>query len=180
MIKGIKVKLDVIEGMDYYWKATSEKEKVGESFINDIASMPEMSYTYDDEFTSESVRRALSAVSNRERFTSENKKEGRFWNYNMWVMEDLDYTDMMIKPVKVLNLSALIEKLNGEENKGDYEYLEVIFVPGHLDECYIVDNKLIINFFMVKPDLYDDDKVFFGEAPLVDFIEGKLKELLTK
>lgn len=180
MIKGIKVKLDVIEGMDYYWKATSEKEKVGESFINDIANMTEMSYTYDDEFTSESVRKALSAVSNRERFTSENKKEGRFWNYNMWVMEDLDYTDMMIKPVKILNLSGLIDKLNEEENKAGHEYLEVIFVPGHLDEYYIVDNKLIINFFMVKPDLYDEETVFLGEVPLGDFIEEKLKELLAK
>jgi len=37
MIKRIKVNLDVVEAMLYYWQATSEKEKVGEPYILSIA-----------------------------------------------------------------------------------------------------------------------------------------------
>ena len=37
MIKSIKVNLDVIEAMLYYWQATSEKEKVGSLYIISIA-----------------------------------------------------------------------------------------------------------------------------------------------
>lgn len=173
----IKVNLEIIEGMLYYWQATSEKEKVGESYLNNIANMDSMKLIYDGEFNAESVRRALSAISNREIFSGENRKEGRFWNNNMWMMEDLSYTDMMVKPLKVLNLNSMIEKLNTYEGSSKYEEIEVSFVPGHLDEYKIVDNKLIINFFRVKPSLYDDS-TSIGEKELIDFIEEKLLELL--
>lgn len=176
-MKRIKVKLDVIEGMLYYWQATSEKEKVGESFLNDIANMPAMKLIYDDEFNEESVRRALSAISNREMFAGKNKKEGRFWNNNMWMLEDLGYTDMMVSPLKTLNLSSLIEKFENLENSTKYEEIEVIFVPGHLDVYNIIDNKLIINFFRVKPSLYDEN-TFIEEKDITDFIEEKIIELL--
>lgn len=176
-MKRIKVKLDVIEGMLYYWQATSEKEKVGESFLNDIANMPAMKSIYDDEFNEESVRRALSAISNREIFSGKNKKEGRFWNNNMWMLEDLGYTDMMVSPLKTLNLSSLIEKLKDVSNSSKYEEIEVIFVPGHLDVYKIIDNRLIINFFRVKPSLYDEN-TFIEEKDIVDFIEEKIVELL--
>lgn len=174
----IKVNLDVIEGMLYYWQATSEKEKVGEAYLNDIANMPAMKLIYDDEFTEESVRRALSAISNREMFAGENKKEGRFWNNNMWMLEDLGYTDMMVSPIKTLNLSILTEKLKDAENSSKYEEIEVIFVPDHLEVYRIVDNKLIINFFRVKPSLYDES-TSIEEKDIVDFIEEKIIELLS-
>lgn len=173
----IKVNLEVIEAMLYYWQATSEKEKVGEGYLNDIANMPAMKMIYDNEFNEESVRRALSAISNREIFAGETKQEGRFWNNNMWMLEDLGYTDMMVKPLKTLNLDSIIEKLNMSENSSKYEEIEVAFVPGHLDEYKIIDNKLIVNFFRVKPSLYDES-TSIGEKELIDYIEEKIIELL--
>ncbi|SCZ04548.1 TDE2712 family protein [Alkaliphilus peptidifermentans] len=178
MVKRIKTKLDVIEGMLYYWQATSEREKVGETYLNSLANQPEMNYIYDDEFNRESVRRALSAISNREIFHSENKKERIFWNNNMWMMEDLDYTKTMVAPLKTLNLDLLVEKLNSKSIDSHIEELEVIFIPGHADEYKITDDKLIINFFRVKPDLYEDDKVTIGDKPIIDYIEEKLNELI--
>ncbi len=179
MIQRIVVNLDVVEAMLYYWQATSDKEKVGESYLNNISQMHQMKHLYGEEFKEESVRRALSAISNREIFSGQNKKEGRFWNNNMWMLEDLEYTDMMIKPLKTLNLNLLLEKLKEFPKADKYDDLEVVFLPGHLEEYYLVDNKLIVNFFRVKPSLYDDE-VFIGEVKLLDFIEEKLMELLKK
>lgn len=173
----IKVNLEIVEAMLYYWHATSDKEKVGEGYLNNIANMDSMKQIYDAEFNEESVRRALSAISNREIFSGKNRKEGRFWNNNMWMLEDLEYTDMMVKPLKTLNLNSMIEKLKACEDSSKYEEIEVSFVPGHLDEYKIVDNKLLINFFRVKPSLYDET-TSIGEKELMDFIEEKLLELL--
>lgn len=178
MIKRIIVKLDVIEAMLYYWQASSEKEKVGESYLNNIADFNEMNYIYDDEFNGESVRKVLSAISNREIFKSEIKKERKFWNNNMWMMEDLEYTKMMVTPLKTLNLDTIIEKLNNKNNNIKYEELEVVFIPGHEGEYLVKENKLIINFFRVKPDLYEDNKVTIGETLLLDYIEEKLTEVI--
>ncbi len=180
MIKQIKVKLDTVEGMLYFWQATKDREKVGETYLNNMASFPEMEYIYDDEFNKESVRMALSAISNREIFHSESKKERKYWNNNMWMMEDLGYTNMMVTPLKVLNLDAITEKLNNKGIISKYEELEVFFIPAHQDEYSIHDNKLIINFFRVKPDLVEEDKLFIGETPIIDYIEEKLVELLNK
>ncbi|KAB3536031.1 hypothetical protein F8154_04515 [Alkaliphilus pronyensis] len=178
MVKRIKIKLDVIEGMLYYWQATSEREKVGEAYLNSQAQQPEMSYIYDNEFNSESVRRALSAISNREIFHSDNKKERVFWNNNMWMMEDLDYTKLMVAPLKTLNLDSLVEKINSHNKNISHEELELIFLPSHTDEYKIIDNKLIINFFRVKPDLYEENKASIGDKPITAYIEEKIQELL--
>jgi len=180
MIKRIRVKLNVIEGMLYYWQATAEKEKVGELYIINMAKLPEMDYLYDDEFNQESMRKVLSAVSNREVLNSNSKKERKFWNNNMWMLEDLEYTNMMIKPLKTLNLDSIIDGLNSINDLNKYEELEVIFLPGLHDEYLIVENKLIINFFRVKPDLYNEDNVMIGETLLVDYIKEKLIELVSK
>lgn len=180
MVKRIKIKLNVVEGMLYFWQATSEREKVGEAYLNNMASFPEMSYLYNEEFNKESVRRALSAISNREIFHSDTKPERVYWNNNMWMMEDLSYTHQMISPLKVLNLDAIVEGLNQVSNPRVYEELEVIFLPGHQQEYMISENKLIINFFRVKPDIYGTGKVTIGEVELAEYIEDKLKELLEK
>lgn len=178
MIKRINIKLNVIEGMLYFWQATSEREKVGESYLNNIANLPEMSYLYNEEFGKESVRRSLSAISNREIFHSDTKPERVFWNNNMWMMEDLSYTHQMIAPLKILNLDTIVEGLNKMSNPRGFQELEVIFLPGHQQEYIISDNKLIINFFRVKPDIYGTGKVTIGEVGLEEYIEEKLKELL--
>lgn len=180
MINRIKVKLDVIEGMLYFWQATSEGEKVGEAYINVISKYPEMEYLYDDEFNQESARKVLSAISNREIFKSSIKKERKFWNNNMWMTEDLEYTNMMVTPIKTLNLDSLVDSLNEKVEDINYEELEVIFIPGLEEEYFIKDNKLIINFFRVKPDLYEDNKVTIGDTLILNYIEEKLIEALNK
>ncbi len=166
-----------MEGMLYYWQATADKEKVSEQYLNDISSMPGLTLIYDNEFNAESVRKVLSAITNREPFSPSNKKEGRFWNNNMWMLEDLGYTDMMLKPLKKLNLDSLLESFQSlVEDK--YEELEIIICPMHLDDYKIIDNKLVINFFRVKPSDIDDSVSIDG-TEIKSYIEEKLKELLA-
>ncbi|MGH4138710.1 hypothetical protein [Clostridium sp.] len=178
MLQRIKVNLEAVEAMLYFWQAASEKENVPEKFFYDVADMPGLSCAYDDEFNGESVRRALSAIKNREPFVG-NKKERVFWNNNMWMMEDFEYTNAMASPVKKLNLDNLVGKLSKESGADKYAELEVIFSPLHSDEYIIKENKLVINFFRVKPD-FVQDKTFIGEIELNEYIEEKLKELMNK
>ncbi len=173
MLKRIKLNMDLIEAMLYFWQATNDREKVSEKYLNDVSNMDGLTLIYDNEFNAESVRKVLSAITNREPFSPSNKKEGRFWNNNMWMMEDLEYTNLMIQPLKKLNLDSLIEKLQNEK----YEELEVIISPMHLDEYKIADNKLVINFFRVKPGDIDDN-LYINEKEIKTYIEEKLKELL--
>ena len=180
MIKRIKINLDVVEAMLYYWQATSEKEKVGESYILSIGDFPEMEYLYGEGFDKESVRKVLSAISNREVLNSESKNDRKYWNNNMWMLEDLEFTNMMVTPLKTLNLNNLMDKLNGINEAFEYEQIEVIFVPGHLDEYVIDENKLVVNFFRVMPDLYEEGKVTIAGKDLKDYLEEKLVELVSK
>ena len=179
MINRIKVNLEAIEALLYFWQAVNDRENVSEMFIYDITTMPSLTLAYDEEFNGESVRRALSAIKNREIFSSINRKEGRFYNNNLWMMEDIQYTNLMVSPIKKLNLDYLVQTLNSKYDCSKYEELEVIFSPLHLDEYLIVDNKLIINFFRVKPSDFDDN-TFIGEKELKTYIEEKLEELLAK
>lgn len=141
--------------------------------------MPGLKYAYDTMFTSESVRRALSAIKNREIFSGINGQEGRFYNNNLWMLEDLSYTDRMVQPIKKLNLQFLVSKLNASQGSDNFQELEVVFSPLHLDEYLIKNNQLIINFFMVRPSDIDET-VFLGEKELTAFIEEKLKEVMKK
>lgn len=88
----------------------------------------------------------------------------------MWMLEDIDFTNMMIAPVKTLNLDDLKAKLP----KDDYE---VIFIPGHIDEFYIDGNKLIINFFKIMVSLFVEGKVTIAEKPFKEYIEEKLMSM---
>lgn len=177
MLRRIKVNMDLIEAMLYFWQATNDREKVSEKYLNDVSIMPGLTLIYDDEFNEESVRKVLSAITNREPFSPANKKEGRFWNNNMWMMEDLGYTDLMIQPLKKLNLDSLLEKLQNTSLNEEYEELDIIISPMHLDEYKIIDNKLIINFFRVKPSDIDDSISIAGKE-IKEYIEEKLKELI--
>lgn len=177
MIHRIKINLEVIEAMLYFWQAASEKEQVSEMFFYDVAAMPGLSLTYDDEFNGESVRRVLSAIKNREIFSNTNKKERRFWNNNMWMMEDLEYTKLMVQPLKRLNLDYLTEKLNTSGMDSKYDEIEVFFSPLHMDDYVIKNNKLIINFFKVKPSDFDEN-TYIGDTELNEYIETKIIELL--
>ncbi|MDD2586053.1 MAG: hypothetical protein PHT79_04425 [Syntrophomonadaceae bacterium] len=180
MIKNIKVNLEEIESMLYFWHATGEKEKVGEVYLNDVAAMPGLSACYDDEFNAESVRKVLSAITNREMLSEKTKKEGRFWNNNMWMTEDLEFTDMMVKPLKLLNLESLVAELQQVKGNDKYEKLEVVFSPLHFDEYIIKDNKVIINFFRVKPDDFEETVATIDGKDIKEYIKEKLVELLQK
>lgn len=176
-MKNINKNLDIIESLLYFWQATSENEKVGEQYFNDIKSNELMNYVYDEEFNEESFRKVLSAISNREPFSSDIKKERVFWNNNMWMTEDLEFTNMMVKPIKVLNLDDLVNQVNESVDKSKYDTVNIILVPGN-DFIYKIDeNNLIINFFKIMVDIYDTDKITIDQKPLVEYIKEKLIEL---
>ena len=173
MIERIIVNLDVVEALLFFWHSIKDRNKVSELFIFDVMDMPGLKYAYDDEFTPESVRKALSAITNRESFSGKNKKEGRFYSNNLWMLEDLSYTDRMIQPLKTLNLQSLVKKINATKSSNHFSELEVIFSPLHFEEYIIKDNKLIINFFSVKPN-DNNEQVYIGEKELLGYIEEKL------
>lgn len=177
MGKKIKINLEAIEAMLYYWHALKDKEKVAEKFIYDIAEMQGLKDAYDEEFDGESVRRALSAIKNREAFSSRSKKEARFWNNNLWMLEDLDFTDAMVQPLKTLNLDDLPENTEQDAREENGEEREVIFAPLHFDDFVIKGNKIIINFFKIK---LENGKAFLGDQELKEFIGKKLVELCSR
>lgn len=176
MISRIKVNLEAVEAMLYFWQAVNDRENISEMFIYDIAAMPGLALTYEDEFNEESVRRALSAIKNREIFSRSSKKEGRFYSNNLWMMEDLGYTNSMVAPLKKLNLEFLAAELNSKHPASKYDELEVIFAPLHVDEYLIKENKLIVNFFKVKPA---ENDTLIGDTEMKEYLKEKLEELLS-
>ena len=180
MVQAIKLNLEEIESMLYFWQATNDKEKVAETYLHEIASLPGLSSSYDSEFNGESVRKVLSAITNREILSQKTKKESRFWNNNMWMMEDLSYTDSMVKPLKKLNIDDLVEKVKNVEGSSNYNELEVRVSPLHVDDYIIKGNMLIINFFRVMPSLEDEGKTTIGGVEIKEYIKEKLEELLRK
>lgn len=180
MLNRVRLNLETVEAMLYYWQAAAEKDNVSEKFFYDVAEMPGLKVAYDEEFNGESVRRALSAIKNREPFDG-TKKEKKFWNNNMWMMEDLEFTQAMAAPLKKLNLDDILEELKKVENKHNVEEIEVIFSPLHSDEYIIHDNKLVINFFRIKVDFDGaEDEASIGGVSLKNYIKEKSIELLKQ
>jgi hypothetical protein len=177
MIKKIEIKFEAVEMMLYYWQSIAEREKVSESYLTEVADNKDMNYCYNMEFSPESVRKVLSAISNRELLNNATQAEKKFWNCNMWMVEDLDNMNNMVKPVKMLNLDYLVEKLN--EHNPKYENIEVHFIPGHEEEYKIEDNKLIINFFKIMINPMDETDIKITGKPFKEYIEEKLIELIS-
>lgn len=176
MINRIKIDFEAVEMMLYYWQSIAERQKVGETFLREVANNEDMSYCYNMEFNPESVRKVLSAISNRELLNNATKPERKFWSCNMWMVEDLDNMNNMVKPVKMLNLDNMIEKLNEKGSK--YEELEVHFIPGHESEYTIEENKLIINFFKIMVNPMDDTDIKISGKPFREYVEEKLFEMI--
>ena len=141
MSQDIKVNLDVIEMMLFYWESVASKDKMSDEYFMEIANKEEMKVLYKDGFSPESVRRVLSCISNREKLNNTSKEESKFWSQNMRMVEDLRLLHSMIEPVKHLNLSTLKEKLS---NKSD---IEVIFLPFPDGDYIVCENKIYFNFF---------------------------------
>lgn len=175
MLKTINKNLNVIESMLYFWQATKEKEKVGENYLVTLSEYEEMKLLYSDEFTSESVRKALSAISNREMLNGGTQKERQFWNNNMWMLEDMDYMKMMVEPLKMLNLDSLIQKINSQKSISA-EDIEVVFVPANKEEYLIKGNKLVINFFKITPDIMGEEITRIEGKEITEYIEEKIIE----
>ncbi|MGJ0845214.1 TDE2712 family protein [Tissierella praeacuta] len=175
MVKTIKINFDTVEMMLFIWQSIADKEKVVDSFFIELANKEEMKYLYNSDFNEDSVRKVLSAISNREVLNNSTKQERKFWNNNMWMLEDLGNMNNMVKPVKTLNLDDVKEKLSGETK---FEELEVIFIPGHEAEYYIDENKLVINFFRLMVDFMDETKVNISGKPLKEYVEEKLLEIV--
>ncbi len=176
MIDTITVNLDTIEMMLFFWQSVAERQKVADSFMWEVAEKEDMKYLYGDNFSKESIRKVLSAISNREVLNNPTKEESRFWNYNMWMLEDLENMNNMVGPVKKLNLDYLKEKLKNSET--DFNKIEVAFIPGHVDEYYTDENKLVINFFKLVVDFMDPTNVTIDGKTIKAYVEEKVDELL--
>lgn len=175
MLKTINKNLNVIESMLYFWQATKEKEKVGENYLVTLSEYEEMKLLYSEDFNEESVRKALSAISNREMLNGGTQKERQFWNNNMWMLEDMDYMKMMVEPLKTLNLDSLIEKINSQKTISS-EDIEVIFVPANKEEYLVKGNKLVINFFKITPDIMGEEITRIEGKEITEYIEEKIIE----
>lgn len=176
MINSITVSLDTLEMMLYFWQSVAERQKIADVFLWEVAEKEDMKCLYGDNFSKESIRKVLSAISNREILNHPTKEESRFWNYNMWMLEDLENMNSMVGPVKKLNLDDLKDKL--KDRKTDYNKLEVAFIPGHVDEYYIDGNKLVVNFFKIAVDFMDPTKVTIDGKTIKEYVEEKIEEIL--
>lgn len=175
MLKTIQIKLDVIESLLYFWHATNSREKVGEKYLYTIVDREELKVLYKDGFSADSARKVLSALSNREILSHASKEERKFWNNNMWMMEDLEYTNQMVKPIKTLNLDDTITEL---QNPGfQYETVEIYFIPGLFDTYALAGNRLYINFFKILPPKNPGEEAQIDAQNLRDFVTSKLQEL---
>ena len=85
-MSNLKTNLNGLEIMVFFWNSLISKEKVNETFINDLCSMKEFSYIYNEDFSNESLRRVLSALNNKEPFTG-NKVERKYYSNNLMVLE---------------------------------------------------------------------------------------------
>ena len=176
MINTIKVNLNILEYMLYFWQASSENEKVNEDYLREIAAQPEMATLYTDDFGADDVQKVLSAVTNREKLSDINEVAYNFMHNNMWVMDDMGLLGYMVAPIKVLNVDDLIAKVNQVKDI-PYENVEVIFLPGTTKDYFIQENKLYINFFKVQADIYDENNVTINGVAVRDYIEEKLQEM---
>lgn len=173
MLKEVKVNAKALESMLFIWASIRDREKVSERFLDGLANTPEMKGAYGEDFSELSVRTVLSAISNRERLNGPTKKESRFWNYNMWMLEDEDMRDLMLTPVKTLNVDAAKESVPADF---PYESVEVVFFPGHFETVKQIGNQLFINFFNVKADPIED-KVLVEGKPLKEFVIDQIKAM---
>lgn len=157
----MKIHYELVEMMVFYWEQVAAKEKVRDAYLTEMAEMPEMKPVYNDEFTKDSFRKVLSAISNKELLSAPTKAESRFWNLNMWMLEDPDHMRAMVNRVKQLNL----DDVEGES--------ELYFIPGHLDEVYRNGADVLINFFKIM--VSDGDAKISGED-FETFVRGQLNQ----
>ena len=177
MLNTLRTNLNALEYMIFFWQSVLDREKVGEQYLNEVAALPEMKILYNDEFDAESVRKSLSAITNREVLSDARITERQFWNNNMWIVEDREMFGLMIAPIKSLNLDSLKDKLNQSADI-DCSDIEIIFIPALKQECFFDGNKLYINFFKVMVDvIMGTGDVTIAGLPVEDYIAAKIMEM---
>lgn len=175
MVKNIVINMKALESMLFIWSTLADRQKVADEFYSELAATPEMAAVYDDEFNENSFRKVLSAISNNELLNQASHKEKRFWNNNMWMMEDLGITQMMLEPVKTLNLNQRLSEL---PDTIPYDQVEVIFYPGTTEISTIQENKLFINFFKIQVNVFDlEAEPKIQEQSIADFVMAELAKM---
>lgn len=175
MLKNIKINFDTVEMMVFFWESMMSREKVIEAYLIEVSEKEDMKPLYNDEFTKDSVRKVLSAISNRELVNHPTKAESRFWNNNMRMLEDRDNMNFMLKPVKTLNLDYLKDEFKGDTK---FEEIQVYFIPGHLDKVYIDGNKLYVNFFSMSAGWENPEDMKIDGMSVKEFVEKQVREML--
>lgn len=174
LMKTVKIDFDVLEMMVFFWESVASKDKIGDEYFVEIAEKPQMEVSYTEGFSKDSVRRVLSSISNRERLNDRTPLESRFWNNNMWILEDLQVMRNMMAPIKTLSLKETVEK---NEIRCNNDELEVIFIPAHTEEYYFKDNKLYINFFKLTPDFENPENIKIAGLPLKEYVIKQVNAL---
>src|SRR6056297_3044560 len=137
MLERIRLNLQAVENLLFFWNMVHERQKVSEVYILRVAETPEFRAVYDDEFDNISVRKVLSALSNREVFRGDNRKESRFWVDNLWMLEDLDHIMKMVSPLKRLHLDDLVETVRAVNPDFHTDTIEVLFVPFYRQKAIV-------------------------------------------
>lgn len=175
MLKNIIINLEAIESMLYYWSAVADKEKVSETFFIDFANSKPMNMIQREDFNEESIRKVLSSIQNRELLSQATKPEKRFWSKNMWMAEDLSLSRKMAEPFKKLNLDSELDDINKNIPNLPFEEINIYIAPLHLDTYYIVENNIIINYFMLYFD--EGDNPLFDGKNLREYLLERISEL---
>ena len=90
----------------------------------------------------------------------------------MWMLEDMTLMQQMIAPLKKLNLDNVAKEINESKADFPYEEIEIVFFPGHMVANKIENNKQKLNFFLVKPDLFNEEVVLFEDKEVKDYIKN--------
>lgn len=169
MSKKLSFNLNAVEVMHFYWTSVGSREKMSEKFITDIASSEPFQLTFNEDFTKESVRRCLSAISNREPFSG-NPSESRFYSRNLMILEYFDTLEDKINGFKSFRLNEIVNDSSILLEKLDSDNIEILVVPNPFDTMLKVSNKIILNFFKFSVS----DGILSAEGKTLDqwIIEG--------
>jgi hypothetical protein len=171
--------MQAVENMLFFWNMIGEREKVSEIYILTVAELEQYRGIYDTEFDNISVRKVMSALSNREVFRGDNRKESRFWVDNLWMLEDVKYTMDIVGPIKRLHLDDLVQKINKSvKNESVYETLNVVVVPFYNQPSLVRNNTLYINFFKALPERGESQELLLDKLPIKEYILQQLTELV--
>ncbi len=160
----VKINYEVVEMMVFFWEQVADRAKVQDAYFVEMAEKPELAVIYSDEFTKDSFRKVLSAINNRELMSAPTKAESRFWNVNMWILEDLENMRNMISKVKKLNL----------DDVKTAEDVSLYFIPAHLEPCYTEGNKLYVNFYKIMVDYMDPEKAKIDGVEFEEYVREKI------